>query len=77
MNIWNHKPREVLCIRNDKDGMMHVCEHHHLLEIGKTYTVIHIEVYGWHTEVYLAEFPGKVFNSVMFEEIDGSEEDDD
>lgn len=76
MNIWNSKPREVLCIRNDTDPMMQVCENHHLLEIGKTYTIQYVEVHCWHTVVYLYEFPGKQFNSVMFEELDGSEEDE-
>ena len=70
MNIFNNKPRKILCIRNDKDGMMKYCHNHHLLEIGKEYTFSEVIVYPWHTEVYLEEFPKLVFNSVMFKEIE-------
>ena len=39
------------------------------LEVGKVYTVDRIEVHSWHTKVWLKEVPGKVFNSVHFEEV--------
>lgn len=38
------------------------------LEKGMVYTVDKTIVYGWHTDVYLREFPGKAFNSVHFED---------
>lgn len=38
-----------------------------LLEFNKKYTVENVNVFGWHTVVYLKEFPGKSFNSVWFE----------
>jgi hypothetical protein len=38
------------------------------LEVGKAYTVESTKVGGWHTDVYLEEFPGVAFNSVMFVE---------
>lgn len=68
-DIWNNKERKVLCVRNDYDGMMVGSHNHHLLEIGKEYTVENVEVHSWHTIVYLKEFPNKKFNSVVFEEI--------
>lgn len=69
LDIFNDKKRKVLCVRNDKDAMMVGSHNHHLLEIGKEYTVEDIEVHAWHTLVFLKEFPGKSFNSVIFREL--------
>ena len=68
-DIWNSSERKVLCTRNDYDGMMVSSYNHHLLEVGKIYTVEDVEVHSRHTLVYLKEFPGVSFNSVVFEEI--------
>lgn len=68
-DIWNNSERKVLCVKNDEDGMMVSNYNHHLLEVGKEYTVESVEVHSWHTLVYLKEFSGKSFNSVAFEEI--------
>lgn len=77
MDIHNSKPREIRCIRNDDDVWGGGGDYAHLLEIGKVYNLTDVEVHGWHTLVWLAEFPGDVsFNSVLFEELDGEEEDD-
>lgn len=38
------------------------------LSEGMIYTVDFTDVGSWHTDVYLKEFPGKPFNSVLFEE---------
>lgn len=45
-------------------------ENHHLLEVGKEYTLEDIVVHSWHTIVYIKEFPDVKFNSVAFEEIE-------
>lgn len=45
------------------------------LSIGKTYTVGYTQVYGWCTDVYLQELPGKAFNSVNFTEEESIEDD--
>lgn len=45
-------------------------ENHHLLGVGKEYTLEDIIVHSWHTIVYIEEFPDMEFNSVVFEEID-------
>lgn len=45
-------------------------ENHHLLEVGKEYTLEDIVVHSWHTIVYIKEFPDVEFNSVAFEEIE-------
>jgi hypothetical protein len=37
------------------------------LEVGKSYTVSGSQTFGWHSEVELAEAPGVLFNTVMFE----------
>lgn len=70
LNIFDNTPREIMCIRNDEDGMIVGSSNHHLLEIGEIYHVNNIEVYSWHTLIYLDEFPGKEFNSVAFNEVD-------
>ena len=36
------------------------------LVYGQTYTVGREEVHSWHTLLFLAEFPGKGFNSCYF-----------
>ena len=68
LDIFNNTKRKVICFRNDKDGMMQRSENHHLLEIGKEYILSNMIVHSWYTEVYLEEFPGVPFNSVVFKE---------
>lgn len=70
LNIFDNTPREIMCIRNDEDGMIVGSSNHHLLEIGEIYHVNNIEVYSWYTLIYLEEFPNKEFNSVAFNEVD-------
>ena len=70
MDIYNTKPRKIKCISNDKDVFGEGGENHHLLEIGKEYTLEDIEIHSWHTIVYIKELPNIEFNSVAFEEID-------
>lgn len=40
---------------------------HKLLTEGEIYEVEHLEVNGWHSTIYLKEFPGERFNTVHFE----------
>lgn len=49
-------------------------EHHQLtamkhLEVGGQYTLELADQEDWHTDYYLAEFPGVAFNSVMFDDV--------
>lgn len=69
-NIWNDKERKVRCVNNEDEGIMVCGYNNHLLEVGKLYTVVDVEVHSWHTLVGLEEFPDEYFNSVLFEEID-------
>lgn len=69
MDIFNNNERWIRCIRNDKEVIGH-SDSNHLLDIGKAYYVVDIDVHSWYTEVLLKEFPGMWFNSVLFEEID-------
>jgi hypothetical protein len=39
------------------------------LKVGGQYTVDRTEVSGWHTNVFIKEFPDIAFNSVLFEDI--------
>lgn len=40
-----------------------------LLTKGETYTIEHIEVGDWNTEVWLKEVEGYSFNSVLFDDV--------
>ncbi len=62
---------KVRCISVDEDqsrwGGNDSAEEY--LTIGEVYTLAQDpEVHAWHTKYYLEEVPGKVFNSVQFEE---------
>ena len=70
MDIFNTKPRKIKCVRDDEHGMMVYSRNNHLLEIGKIYEISSIDVDKWFTGVYLKEFPGVPFNSVLFEEVE-------
>ena len=48
-------------------GYSHHQEHaRKFLTVDGVYTIERTEVGGWHTDVFLKEFPGEGFNSVMF-----------
>lgn len=74
MNIYNTKPRKIKCIRNDDKAWGGGGENHHLLEIGKEYTLEDVEIHSLHTIVYIKEFPNLEFNSVVFEELENEGE---
>lgn len=42
-----------------------------VLTMGNVYTIKRTEVHTWHTKIELEEFPGMLFNSVCFRELDG------
>lgn len=67
MDIFNSEVRKIRCISNDSD--LWFGANHHLLEVGKIYTLDDLDVHPWYTYVYLVEFPGVHFNSVVFEEV--------
>lgn len=73
MNIYAKEGDKVVFL--NENGYDHEPEYARecgLVE-GETYTVECTEVGGWRTEVYLQEFPGKSFNSVMFRDAEGDE----
>ena len=37
---------------------------------GREYTINHIDIDNWHTDVFLKEFPRIPFNSVMFSNVE-------
>ena len=73
MDIRNCTEREIVCISNKDNEFFGCDENSPLLEVGKTYTVVNVDVHSWHTEVELEEFPNIMFNSVCFEEKGGAE----
>lgn len=43
------------------------------IDVGSILTIKHIEIGGWTTYVTFEEIPGRSFNSVMFEDVNGTE----
>jgi hypothetical protein len=71
MNIAAQKGTKVVYL--DKGGYSSDKKHaRKYLKKNKIYTVDHTEVDDFYTEVYLQEFPGVSFNSVMFQDIQGN-----
>lgn len=70
MDIFNNEERQIRCIRNDREVYGGGGINAHLLTIGEDYTVDWLDVQDYYTLVHLKEFPGKCFNSVLFEELD-------
>lgn len=68
-DIYNRRPRPIICIRNEDNKWSHADKNSPMLEVGKTYHVEDVDMGSWHTDVYLEEFPGVPFNSVLFEEV--------
>ena len=74
MNIYAKNGDKVRFLnRNGHDWQLK--EAAEIMNEGQIYTVDHTDVHGWSTDLYLQEFPGRNFNSVMFEDADkpGSE----
>lgn len=69
-DIFNSEERKVVCVSNKDHNFFSSDDNAPLLTIGEQYTVSEVEIYSWHTDVYLKEFPGVHFNSVCFEEIE-------
>ncbi|MEK3873685.1 MULTISPECIES: hypothetical protein [unclassified Paenibacillus] len=68
MNIYAQKGDKVRFLnKNGHDWEPEKARESGLVE-GVVYTVEKTEVGGFHTDVYLQEFPGKPFNSVLFED---------
>jgi hypothetical protein len=72
-DIKNHSKRKVVCISNTDNHFFGCDSNSPLLKVGKTYTVVNVDVHGWHTEVELKEFPNIMFNSCCFDEKGGAE----
>lgn len=68
MEIFNNRPRKIVCIDNSHNtfGDDNVV---HLLKIGMKYTLMYVDVYSFYSLITLREFPNLQFNSVLFEEI--------
>lgn len=68
----NGSAREVICTRVEIGNYF---PNGSMVQPGKKYHLVKTEVHPWYTEVYLKEFPGKVFNSVQFAECFSKEAD--
>ena len=70
MNIDEAKEGNLVKFSYPKNGY----EHHQekaaqYLTAGEVYTIYEVVIDSWHTDVYLKEFPGVAFNSVMFSDV--------
>ena len=70
LDIFNSNPRQVVCVSNVDNGWWSCSNNAHLLTVGQIYNLVDIDVHDWHSLVYLEEFPGVDFNSVLFEEVE-------
>lgn len=75
ININDYSQRKVICVGNGNNNFFSCDRNSPLLDIGKIYNVVSINVYSWHTEIRLKEFPDIPFNSVCFNEIGGADND--
>jgi hypothetical protein len=74
MNIYSKAGSKVI-FAHPGNGYKHDQEQAaEYLKVGEVYTVSRTEVGGFHTEVYLEEVPGRGFNSVMFDDSEGTAE---
>lgn len=70
LNIFDETtPRKIKCVKK-YDTCMYNASDYNLLEIGKEYTMVDINVGNWSTYVTLEELPGEEFNSVYFCEVE-------
>lgn len=65
LNIKNPSPRKIVCTNNKKYGWGGYCDDGSLT-INNIYTLDHLIVYPYYTEVYLKELPDKKFSSCSF-----------
>lgn len=66
IDIRDGSRRQVVCVSNKNNDFFACDDNSHLLEVGKTYTVVDVIIHSWHTEIETKEFPNILFNSVCF-----------
>jgi hypothetical protein len=69
MNIYSKKGTKVRVVQISEGVEFPNMEK---IKLGEVFTVDHTIEHGWHTDVYLKEFPNFRFNSVCFQEIKGT-----
>lgn len=77
MNVYAKKGTKVIPLfENGNIAGGYVDDKKHAMKFlkeGGVYTVDYTQVGSWHTDVFLEEFPDKLFNSVHFAESDSVE----
>lgn len=69
LDISNKEEREIVCATLSGVVLYGGNYYKRLLTVGKKYTLCAIYIRSWNTYVELKEFPDKLFNSDLFEEI--------
>lgn len=72
MDIWNDKPRKIVCERSDNNVWKGGGDPNHKLKVGQEYELEDVAVFSDYTLIKLKGFDDW-FNSVLFEEVDGYE----
>lgn len=72
MDIFNNKIGDkVICMDDGENNWGNCDQVKGNLIVGEIYTIEDIEIHSWHTKIRFKEVPGKVFNSIHFEDIEG------
>ena len=71
-DIWNHTPRNIVCVNSEPIPMIGYGDDKHELEVDKEYELEAHTVYSCYTLVKVKGI-NTVFNSVLFGELDGYE----
>ncbi len=75
MNIYA-KPGDKVVFLDENGHDWQREEARKLMKKYRVYTVDHTDVGGFHTDVYLKEFPDEFFNAVMFDDYDEVEKNE-
>lgn len=70
LDIFNHASRKIRCVRSESIPMCGYGDDKHELVVGKEYELEDLEVFSWYTVVKIKGI-GTLFNSVLFEELEG------
>lgn len=66
MDIWAKHGHKVIFQPGNNGYESQNKDAREVLELEKVYTVDHVQVESWISYVQLVEVPGKVFNTVLF-----------
>ena len=69
LDISNKEERKIVCTALNEIPLFGGNHYKRTLTVGEKYTLCAIYIHSWITFVELKEFPDKLFNSALFEEV--------